>query len=134
MAAQRGRLLLLQTGTPLASVLTGRSLDISINGETVDVTTKSQQGWRELLADAGVRSMSITMEGVYTDDASSQLLTTRVTDQSVDEYTIIFDSAETFVGEFQAVSISISGTYNGEVAYSISLESSGIVVYDDGVI
>lgn len=132
--AQRGRLMVLNTdlGSGLEPIMTGRSIDFNINGETVDVTTQSQLGWRELLADAGVRSVSMSVEGVYKDEAISKAFTQRANNQAVDEYVLELESGESWTGRFQAVSLSISGTYNGEVAYTLTLESDGTVVYDDG--
>jgi TP901-1 family phage major tail protein len=60
-------LYVLISSTPTAI---GSSIDnsLSINGETIDVTTKDSAGWKEAMA--GVRSWSVKGSGVF-DDADS---------------------------------------------------------------
>jgi TP901-1 family phage major tail protein len=133
MAALKGKLFLLSTGSPLADVLSARSLDFQISSEAVDVTTKGDDGARTLLADGGVTSVTINMEGVFEDTAQHHTFITRAQARSLDAYTITSDSGEELSGTFQLTSFSRSGVYNGEEAYSLTLESSGAVTYDDGV-
>lgn len=132
MAALKGKLFLLQTGNPLASVMSARSLDFQVTSEAVDVTTKGDDGARTLLADGGVTSVTINMEGVFEDDAQHHVFITRAQSRTIDEYKIISDSGEELTGNFQLTSFSRSGVYNGEEAYNFTLESSGAVAYDDG--
>ena len=77
MAAQKGSAFLLKdnsTGTP-ATIGGLRSTSMSINGEMVDITTKDTAVFvsggsdigRTLLAGAGIRSMSVSASGVFTD-------------------------------------------------------------------
>ena len=42
---------------------------MTINSETVDVTDKDGNGWRELLEGAGITSMSLKGSGVVSDNA-----------------------------------------------------------------
>ena len=46
-----------------------RTESMTINNETVDVTDKDGNGWRELLEGAGITSMSLKGSGVVSDNA-----------------------------------------------------------------
>ena len=45
-----------------------RTESVTINSETVDVTDKDGNGWRELLEGAGITSMSVKGSGVVSDN------------------------------------------------------------------
>jgi TP901-1 family phage major tail protein len=140
MAAQKGSAFLLKdnsTGNP-ATLGGMRSTSMSINGETVDVTHKESGTFtgtagddigRVLLANAGIRSMSISASGVFIDSASEN--TTRATAFSGDavNYDLIFADTSSCKGAFIITSYERAGEYNGEETYSLSMESSGIITY-----
>ena len=81
MAVQKGSALLVKVGNAaspevFATVAGLRDTSISINAETIDVTNKDSARVRTLLADAGIKSFSISGSGVFTDAASEQLILT----------------------------------------------------------
>lgn len=79
--AQQGRAFLLQvgdgdpggTGELFTTVAGLRSTSLSLNNETVDVTTKDSAPWRELLANAGIRSMQVQGSGVFKPQVESEV-------------------------------------------------------------
>ena len=84
MAAGKGSSFLLKdnsTGTP-ATIGGLRSTSMTINGEMVDITDKDagefisggNEKARVLLQGGGVRSMSITASGVFTDSSTENIL------------------------------------------------------------
>lgn len=108
-----------------------RTTSLSINGETVDITNKDSAGFRELLADAGTSSMTVSVEGTYITDSTIANLRSRSIDKSLNDYTLIYPSAG---GKFDSVSFQVtsfddSGEHNGEVTYSATLESSGTFAF-----
>ena len=128
MAAEKGLEFLLKIGATVVAGL--RATAFTINGEEVDVTTKdSTGGWRELLAGAGVTSMSITGSGVFQDNSNVAALRVSAIAKTQNAYTILFESGDDYTGQFQVTSIEQSGEFNGEVTYSPSLESSGEIVF-----
>lgn len=138
MAAQKGSALLLKIGadnTAAASADTYttigglRSTSITMNEETVDVTTKDSSGIRELLANGGVQSCSISGSGVFTDAASETTLESAFAASNHHNFQIIVPDFGTYTGEFQVASLEYSGEYNGEVTYSVTLESSGAFTF-----
>jgi len=61
-------------GSTYTTVAALRTTSLVINKSSVDVTTKSSNGWQELLPGGGVKSIQISAEGVYSDDLTQQLL------------------------------------------------------------
>jgi len=142
MAAQKGSAFLLKDNSTGTAVTLGglRSTSMSVNGETVDVTTKDSATFdgsagndisRVLLANAGIRSMSISASGVFTDAASET--TTRASAFSGDSvnYDLVFGDTSTAKGAFIITSYERAGEYNGEETYSLTLESNGAVTWTD---
>ena len=135
MAAEKGSTFLLKKGTVgTATTIAGmRTTSITINGETVDVTNKDSAGVRTLLAGAGVTSMSISAEGVFQDDTEVKDMRTACIAMSLDDYVIEYGNGDTIAGLFQVTSFENSGEYNGELTFSVSLESSGVFTVVDNV-
>lgn len=143
MAAQKGSALLLKidiAGTP--TTIGGlRSTSITLNDEAVDVTTKDSSGHRALLAGGGVNSVSISGSGVFTDVASETSLKTAFFAQqntsdgssaqtaAFEDFEVIVPDFGTFAGTFMIASLEYAGEYNGEVTYSVTLESSGYISF-----
>ncbi|MFZ5610176.1 MAG: phage major tail protein, TP901-1 family [Pseudomonadota bacterium] len=136
MPAEKGSAFLLKIsddGTPpvLTTVAGMRTTQFTINAEAVDVTTKASNGWRTLLAGAGVRAVSITGAGVFTDGAAERLVQAKAMDASLGAYQVVFETGDSFAGSFQVTSLEYAGDFNGERTYSLQLESSGPVVFTD---
>lgn len=133
MANQASRLVLIYkgnvaTGTVVAAV---RTKSITINREPIDVTNDDSDAWRTLLATIGSRSVDISVEGVVelTDD-------TFIVDamaETLDLYTVAWTDGRTIAATFQLGSYEESGSNDGELTYSASLASSGVVTYTAAV-
>lgn len=114
-------------GTALAA---GRTTSISLNSETVDVTSADDTNrWRQLLAGAGVKSMSVSMSGVLKDGVTHDQMIDDLIAQTVDAYGIVLGTLGTFDGNFQLTQFDANGDYNGEAQWSITLESGGDITY-----
>ena len=142
MAAQKGSALLLKIGdgaSPETFATVGglRSTSITMNDEAVDITTKDSLGHRALLVGGGVNSVSISGSGVFTDAASETTLKSAYFAQQntsdgssaqtpqFNNYQVIVPDFGTFAGSFMIASLEYAGEYNGEVTYSVTLESAG---------
>lgn len=133
--ALKGSAVLLKKGTASAGTTVGgmRTTSWTINSETVDVTSVDNTNrWRELLAEAGIKNMSITMSGVLDSVATHQALVTDMIAQTVDAYGLIVADFGYFDGSFQISNVEGSGEYNGEETYSITLESGGDITFTTG--
>ena len=50
-------------------------------------------------------------------------------DGTLDNYQIIIPDLGSYTGAFQITSLEYSGEFNGEVTYSVSLESGGAITF-----
>lgn len=130
MAAQNGKDLLLKidmTGGGQFTTAAGlRATRISLNAETVDVTSlESTGGWRELLGGAGVKTASLSGSGVFkdadTDERARQIFFAGETP----DFQVVIPDFGTLEGPFQITSIEYAGNHNGEATYELSLASAG---------
>ena len=138
MAALKGNLMLLKigatpSGTPASDTYTTvaglRSTSITHNEETIDVTTKDSSQVRQLLAGGGVYSMSVSGSGVLTDDAVSDTLEGAMNASDYHNFQVVIDGFGTYEGEFAVTSLEYSAEHNGEVQYSVTLESAGTISF-----
>ena len=139
MAAGKGSSFLLKdnsTGTP-ATVGGLRSTSMTINGEAVDITTKDSNAFitsgndkaRDLLQGGGVRSMSISASGVFTDSSTENILRGFAFDGAIQNYDLVFSDGSKISGAFLVTSYERAGEFNGEETYSVTLESSNTITY-----
>jgi TP901-1 family phage major tail protein len=134
MGAQNGKDLLVKvdlTGGGSFETLAGlRATRISFNAEQIDVTSlESQEGWRELLAGAGVKSASISGSGVFKDAASDERARQIFFDSEIPDFQVIIPDFGTVEGAFQVTSIEYSGSHNGEATYEVSMASAGALSF-----
>lgn len=104
------------------------STSMTLNNEQVDVTTKTDMPWRALAA-CGVQSMSVSLSGVFTDDATHVQAQQDAFDDVIKNYTLISGAGDSFSGAFQIASIERSGEHNNAEQFSMSLESAGTITY-----
>lgn len=133
MTAEKGSAFLLKIGdggspVSFATVAGLRTTQLSINGEMVAITSKDSGGWRELLSGAGVRSVSVSGAGIFTGSAAETRLKGNALSGAIDDYRLSFEGGETLTGRFLVTRLDYAGDYNGERNYTLSLESSGVVV------
>jgi TP901-1 family phage major tail protein len=138
MAAQKGSALLLKIGAdataaPASDTYTTvgglRSTGISMNDEAVDVTTKDSSGVRELLANGGIQTCSVSGSGVFTDAASETTLKNAFGGANFANFEIVIPDFGTYKGKFMVASLEYTGEHNGEATYSVSLENSGAFAF-----
>lgn len=134
MSAQKGRDLLMKVedtpGSGTFSVVGGlRATSFSLNNELIDTTHKGSAGKRTLLEGAGIQSMSLSGSGLFEDDAPfAQVRSAAESNQHLKFQIIMPGSSDrTYEGTFMITRLDYSGDYNGEVAYSLALESSGAI-------
>jgi TP901-1 family phage major tail protein len=132
MAAQKGKDLLVKintSGSTFTTIGGLRSTSISINDEPVDVTNKDSANARTLLATAGTSSMTISGSGVFVDDAAIQLVRGSLANGAFKSFNLVVPDLGTYAGSFMIASLEFAGEFNGEVTYSLTLESSGAITF-----
>lgn len=133
MPAQTGSAFLLKIsdgGSPIAyeTVAGLRTTQMSINGDTVVVTHKESDGWRDLLSGAGTRSVSVSAAGIFLGSTAENAIRAHALAGTVDDYELSFEDGEKLRGRFLVQRLDYSGDFNGERNYTLQLESSGPVV------
>lgn len=135
MAKYKGRELRIKvrtsTGPDVFAVVGGiRTESMTINSETVDVTDKDGNGWRELLQGAGITSMSLKGSGVVSDNAvfTDKIMVAKMADTHL-VLKIESGLGDVWQGTFAIPSVERSGEYNKEENFSITLESAGTITY-----
>lgn len=134
MAVQSGKDLLVKidvNGSLQFETMAGlRASRISFNAETVDITSlESQDGWRELLAGAGVRSASISGSGVFRDANTDERARQSFFDGEISAFQVVIPDFGIIEGPFQISAIEYAGSYNGEATYEMTLASAGALSF-----
>ncbi len=137
MAAQKGTLFLLKVGDgggPETFTTVGgfKTASFNINTASVDVTNMGSNGMRELLAGAGIQTMSLSGNGVFTDSAAEETVRANAAANSIDNYQLVAGNGDTWQGAFLINSYQRSGNFDGAEAFTISLESSGAITFTAG--
>jgi TP901-1 family phage major tail protein len=132
MPAQSGAAFLLKISdgaTPPAyqTVAGLRTTQMSINGDTVVITTKESGGWRDLLSGAGTRSVSVSAAGIFLGSTAESAIRAHALAGTLDAYELSFEDGEKLRGQFMVQRLDYAGDFNGERNYTLQLESSGPV-------
>ena len=130
MAAQNGKDLLIKldlTGEEQYETIAGlRATRLSLNAESVDATTiDSPGGWRELLANAGVKTAQISGSGIFKDAGTDERARQIFFNGETPRFQVIVPDFGIIEGPFQITSVEYSGTHDGEATYEMSLASAG---------
>lgn len=129
MAAQRGIEMLLEVdsdGSLTYQTIAGiRTTSFSMNKETVDITSQDDTNrYRQLIANAGVKSIDVTGSGVFKDAAADATARTYWAADTIRNWRLTIPSFYRIVVQMSVTSIEYAGEHNGEVTYSISLNSA----------
>lgn len=134
MSAQKGKDLLIKIGDggspeTFTTVAGLRATTLAFNAQTVDITNAdSANAWRELL-DGGVKSATISGNGVFKDAASDESLRAAFFNQTLPNFQIVIPSFGTVQGPFKISSLQYDGPYDGEVKISLSMASAGALTF-----
>jgi len=111
------------------SVGSMRDTSLSIANESVDVTAESSATARQLLAQCGVNSMSLSGSGVYTSDETVSQLETTAQSRGVLQCRLISAKGDQYEGPFFIASFDRNGGYNTAEEYSTTFESASDINY-----
>lgn len=131
MAGQLGHAVLIKRDAGASTFVTiggMRAKSIQINGQPAD-TSDSDSRWRELLAGAGLKSVSISGSGVFKDSAPENGIRTDIFADATATLQFIVPGLGTFQGTFICTSLSYQGGHTDEVQFSASWESSGEITF-----
>lgn len=134
MVAQSGKDLLIKldlTGAGQFETIAGlRATRVSFNAQSVDVTSlESQNGWRELLGGAGVKSAAISGSGVFKDASTDERARQVFFDGVTPDFQVIIPDFGIVEGPFLITSIEYAGSHDGEATYELSMASAGALSF-----
>ncbi|MFT3998400.1 MAG: phage major tail protein, TP901-1 family [Asticcacaulis sp.] len=133
MALQKGRDMLLKINGEAGFVTVAglRARTVSLNARTVDVTdSDSPNGWRELLAGAGIKSLSVSGSGLFRDAESDALMRDVFFAQEARDWQIVVPGFGTFSGPFLVAALEYAGEHDTEASFALTLASAGEVHFD----
>jgi len=76
-----------------------------------------------------VKSMSASGSGVFTDAATDATINGLALSGALEAYDVVVPGLGTFTGSFLATEFGFDGEHNGEVTFSLSLESSAAITF-----
>ena len=135
MSAQRGKDLLIKIGDggspeTFTTVAGLRATTLAFNAQIVDVTNNdSVNMWRELLANSGVVSATISGSGVFKDAASDAAIRSAFFNQDLTDWQIVIPNFGAVAGPFKVTQLQYDGPYNGELKLSMTLASAGALTF-----
>ncbi len=137
MAGLKGRLFVLKMGdgqtTEVFTAVGGVRVNrMTKNNGAVDITNMSSAGWQEMLADAGTKSISISVEGVVTTAESYDDLQDAANADPqlpVNFQLVSGNGAEMWEGAWVIASLNREGSHDGAQAFSMELQSAGVITY-----
>jgi TP901-1 family phage major tail protein len=135
MAKYCGKIFILskgnEDGPPETFTLVGgiKTTGMTINKEQVDITTKDDSDFRQLLADCGLKSMSISAAGLFSDEAKINEMQAEVLTGAHKMYKITSARGDSFTGLFELSTFERNGDKVGAEQYTTTLESAGDIDY-----
>lgn len=134
MTAQRGKDMLVKIGdggSPenFTTVAGLRTRTISLNAREVDATHSESNGWRELLADAGIRQASVSGAGVFLNDAAANQIRGAFFSGAIPNFRLVIPGMGELSGPFMIANLDYAGEHDGEAAFSMALASAGAVTF-----
>lgn len=133
----RGRLVRLAIGDAAApegfSVIAGlRTTAATLNNNPVDATTVESGGFRELLPDGGLQSLTVSGDGIVAEGASDRALYAKAVARSLANYRLSFENGDRFEGAFAISRFVRTGAQADAETFSVTLESSGPLNFTPG--
>lgn len=111
-----------------ASIGAFRSVSMTINGSTVDISDKNSGGWDVLLSGGGQKNVQIQCSGIFKDTTDEVTIEGYALDGSLHNYQV--DGLRTYASAFQVTSYQRGGELGAEEV-SLTLQSSGALTSTD---
>lgn len=109
-----------------------RSKSFTLNNEMIDITNQDSDQWRKIADQAGIRSMSISGNGVFNDDLAFKRARSRALTGRISNFRLILNNdGDYFQGFFKIATLGGGGEYNAESTYDLTLESSGEIAFTE---
>ena len=128
--ADTGRELLVKIDS--TAIAGAQETGVSTDGSPVDITSKSDGGWRTLADFAGMQSVDISISGVWGDDVL-RAAALGGTSLLLANATLDYADGGSLAADFYLASYEETGAHDGAVTFTAALQSSGTVTYTAAV-
>ena len=130
MTSQKGRDFLLKIGDgevseSFTALGAARTNGMTINNNPVDATSMDSQGVQNLIGDAGVQTMELTIDGLFKDADAEETLRAAAFAGSTNNYQLAFPNGDVLEGAFVIREYSRGGQYDGLETFSAVLMRTG---------
>lgn len=117
--------------TPVwAELAGGRSREFKINNEPIDVSSASSASkWRELITGQNIKSIDISMDGIFHDTTAHTALKTAALGGTTMNLQITVPGDGAYVGAFAVSGYGLSAPHDDVLKFSCSLMSTGVVTF-----
>lgn len=106
-----------------------RNIRLAINNQLIDSSYISENSWRILSNEAGLRQITIKGLGSFSNSKAERDILKLVFRGGEAEYKLVFANMESLIGNFQISYYERFAEMDEEECYSISMESSGFIKY-----
>ncbi len=130
MPSQKGRDFLLKMGDggapeAFTSIGAARTNALVVNNNPVDDTAMGSNGVQTMVADAGVQTLQMNIDGLFKDQATEEALRAAAMDRTAHNFQLAFPNGDTYEAEFIVQDYNRSGSHDGLETFSASLIRSG---------
>jgi len=130
MTGQKGRDLLLKIGNGadpevFSTLGAARTTALSLNNQPADATTMEDGGMQSVIADAGVQSMQLKLDGLFKDAMAEEKLRAAAFNRLTPNFELWFPNGDKYAAAFAVQEYSRSGAYDGLESFSATLVRSG---------
>jgi TP901-1 family phage major tail protein len=121
-----------ETFTQMAAL---KDTTINQTESTVDTTTKDDAGKRSLLSGNIMLAMSVSGTGIFTNSSTLAAVRSDMRAGTHKNYQIYVASTESataggvYTGTFRITSLEEAGAFDGEMNYSLTMESDGAIAF-----
>jgi TP901-1 family phage major tail protein len=109
-------------------IAAGTSHSMTVNSTTVVKNSKDSGGWSEIFPDGAIRSVSLSMSGIFKETADQDALRTlSMADPPSANFRFTLGGTRRITGNFQVTSYEHSGETEGFASFTASFESNGVI-------
>lgn len=130
MPSQKGRDLLLKIGNgdapeTFTTIGAARAAMMALNNQPVDSTSMEDAGQQSLVADAGVQTMKIVLDGIFKDSTSEEALRQAAFGRQKKNFLLAFPNGDSYQAAFVIENYARGGAHDGLETFSVTLLRSG---------
>lgn len=105
-----------------------RTKSWSFGSDGIEVTNHGSNQWRQMLDGAGIKSMSLSGEGVYTSATNFRTVENNAHANTLTCFAIVeIVTGRVYNGCFKITAVEGSADFSGEATYSLSMESADAI-------